>query len=64
MHTMAGLMNGWRVEFHLDMQSIGEQVYVDPPRPDNNIVRIPDAPGLGLTPNFDKLKESRVAQPA
>jgi hypothetical protein len=24
MHTMAGLMNGWRVEFHLDMQALGE----------------------------------------
>ncbi len=63
MHTMAGLMNGWRVEFHLDMQSIGEQVYVNPPRPDNNIVRIPAEPGLGLTPNFDKLKESRRLEP-
>ena len=63
MHTMAGLMNGWRVEFHLDMQSIGEQVYIDPPRPQDNIVRIPAAPGLGLTPNVEKLKESRVQEP-
>jgi len=61
MHSMAGLMNGWRVEFHLDMQSIGEQVFVDPPRPQNNIVKIPSAPGLGLEPNFDVLKGTRVA---
>jgi L-alanine-DL-glutamate epimerase-like enolase superfamily enzyme len=61
MHTMAGLMNGWRVEFHLDMQSIGEQVFIDPPRPQNNVVHIPSAPGLGLTPNFDVLKETRIA---
>ena len=60
MHAMAGLMNGWRVEFHLDMQSVGEQVFVNPPRPENNIVKIPAAPGLGLTPNFDKLKDSRI----
>jgi L-alanine-DL-glutamate epimerase-like enolase superfamily enzyme len=62
MHSMAGLMNGWRVEFHLDMQSIGEQVFVNQPRPDNNIVRIPAAPGLGLKPNLDKLRESRIEE--
>jgi L-alanine-DL-glutamate epimerase-like enolase superfamily enzyme len=44
------------------MQSIGEQVFVDPPRPDNNIVRIPAAPGLGLKPNLDKLRESRIEE--
>ena len=49
MHTMAGLMNGWRVEFHLDMQALGEMVFVNPPRPENNIVKIASAPGLGLT---------------
>jgi L-alanine-DL-glutamate epimerase-like enolase superfamily enzyme len=62
MHAMAGLMNGWRVEFHLDMQSVGEQVFVNPPKPENNIVKIPAAPGLGLTPNFDALQDSRVAE--
>jgi hypothetical protein len=44
------------------MQSIGEQVYVNPPRPENNIVKIPAAPGLGLQPNFDRLKESRLSE--
>jgi L-alanine-DL-glutamate epimerase-like enolase superfamily enzyme len=62
MHSMAGLMNGWRVEFHLDMQSVGEQVFVNPPQPQNNIVKIPNAPGLGLKPNVDRLKESLVKE--
>lgn len=62
MHAMAGLMNGWRVEFHLDMQSVGEQIFVNPPRPQNNIVRIPEAPGLGLTPNFDALRETEIRE--
>ena len=31
-------------------------------RPENNIVKIPAAPGLGLQPNFEKLKESRLAE--
>ena len=62
MHTMAGLMNGWRVEFHLDMQKLGEMVFVKPPRPENNIVKIPTAPGLGLKPNKDTLRDSLVKE--
>ncbi len=62
MHTMAGLMNGWRVEFHLGMQQVGERIFVDPPRPENQIVRIPKEPGLGLEPNHDALRESRVKE--
>jgi len=60
MHTMAGLMNGWRVEFHLDMQAVGELMFIDPPRPKDNIVKIPDTPGLGLKPNWDVLNDTRV----
>ena len=60
MHTMAGLMNGWRVEFHLDMQALGELIFINPPRPENNIVKLPTKPGLGLEPNRDVLKDSLV----
>ena len=60
MHTMAGLMNGWRVEFHLLMQAVGEQLFVDPPGPQNNIVKIPAAPGLGLVPNKDELRDTLI----
>lgn len=60
MHLMAGLMNGWRVEFHLDMQAVGELLFVNPPRPENNIVRIPAGSGLGLELNRDVLKDTVV----
>ncbi|MBI4183033.1 MAG: mandelate racemase/muconate lactonizing enzyme family protein [Proteobacteria bacterium] len=60
MHTMAGLMNGWLVEYHLGMQAVGEAVFVDPPRPIDGDVIIPKAPGLGLKVNHDALKETRV----
>jgi len=53
-------MNGWRVEFHLDMQALGELVFVNPPKPENNIVKLPTKPGLGLEPNRDVLKDSLV----
>jgi len=63
MHTMAGLMNGYWVEYHLGMQETGERIYVNPPKPEHNMVKIADAPGLGLTPNLDALKDSRVQAP-
>jgi len=46
----------------MNIWGFGEQVFIDPPRPENNIVRIPSAPGLGLKPNVEKLKESRIAE--
>jgi L-alanine-DL-glutamate epimerase-like enolase superfamily enzyme len=61
MHTMAGLINGWLVEFHVGMWGAGELAFKNPPRPENNRVRIPDKPGLGFEPNYDALEESRVA---
>lgn len=62
MHTMAGLMNGWRVEFHLDMKYVEEQVWPDAPQPDgaSQTVTLNDKPGLGLTPDRDLLKDTRV----
>jgi len=62
LHTMAGLMNGWRVEFHLGMQEVGERIFIDPPKPENNIVRVSPQPGCGLTPNFDALADCRMKQ--
>jgi L-alanine-DL-glutamate epimerase-like enolase superfamily enzyme len=62
MHTMAGLMNGWRVEFHLGMQQVGERIFKDAPRPENQVIRIPDRPGLGLTPDPGVLRETRIRE--
>ncbi len=60
MHSMAGLMNGWLVEWHLGMVSVGETIFVDPPSPVNGVLTIPDAPGLGLTIDRDGLERTRV----
>ena len=62
LHAMAGLMNGWRVEFHLGMQATGELLFKDPPRPENNLVRVSRAPGLGLEPNRDALRDTLIEQ--
>jgi L-alanine-DL-glutamate epimerase-like enolase superfamily enzyme len=42
------------------MQAVGELIFVNPPRPENNIVKIPAQPGLGLEPRRDVLKDSLV----
>ncbi len=63
MHTMAGLMNGWRTEFHLEMWEVGKLLFKGTPDPVDNRVQIPDAPGLGFEPDLDVLRDSRITQP-
>lgn len=59
MHLIAGVANGWRVEFHLVMWLLGEQIFRDPPKPARGAVTLSEQPGLGLEPKLDVLKESR-----
>ncbi|MCH7487355.1 MAG: mandelate racemase/muconate lactonizing enzyme family protein [Proteobacteria bacterium] len=63
MHVFAGLMNGWCVEFHWGMHKVGQQFFENVPGPENDMVKLPDAPGLGFLPKYDALKESRVMSP-
>jgi L-alanine-DL-glutamate epimerase-like enolase superfamily enzyme len=63
MHSMAGLMNGWCVEFHWGMHQVGQHFFENVPGPENDMVKIPDAPGLGFLPRYDVLEESRVKSP-
>jgi L-alanine-DL-glutamate epimerase-like enolase superfamily enzyme len=60
LHTMAGLMNGWLVEWHLGMVQVGELLFPDAPRPDGGKIAVPDRPGLGLTVDPEALRASRV----
>jgi L-alanine-DL-glutamate epimerase-like enolase superfamily enzyme len=60
MHTMAGLMNGWIVEWHLGMVQVGEILFTDAPAPEEGLLTIPDRPGLGLTLDRDALEETRI----
>jgi L-alanine-DL-glutamate epimerase-like enolase superfamily enzyme len=59
MHLIAGVANGWRVEFHVPMWVTGEMIFKDPPKPSRGTVTLTDQPGLGLTPNEEALKETR-----
>jgi L-alanine-DL-glutamate epimerase-like enolase superfamily enzyme len=62
MHTFAGLMNGWIVEWHLGMVQVGEMLFLNPPKPVKGMLTIPEAPGLGLTLNRDALRDSEVRE--
>jgi L-rhamnonate dehydratase len=57
MHLQAAMANGWRVEFHYVMWSVGNTIYHQPPAPDHGWVTLPETPGLGLEPRWDALKE-------
>jgi L-alanine-DL-glutamate epimerase-like enolase superfamily enzyme len=57
MHLQAGMSNGWRVKFHYLMWKVGEIIYKDPPGPNRGWTTLSEAPGLGLEPNFDALKQ-------
>jgi len=59
MHLIAGVANGWRVEFHVPMWVTGEMIFREPPRPVRGTVTLTEQPGLGLTPNEEALKDTR-----
>lgn len=60
-HLMAGVDNGTRVEFHLLMWLASERIFKEPYPPASGAVTMPDSPGLGLEPDEDALRETRVA---
>lgn len=57
MQLIAGVSNGWRVEFHDGPLKLGEAIFIDPPKPEGGWVTLPDKPGLGLELNEAALKE-------
>ncbi|MFE9581371.1 mandelate racemase/muconate lactonizing enzyme family protein [Nocardia sp. NPDC006044] len=60
LHTLAGLMNGWILEWHLGMVQVGELLFPDAPKPVNGRITVPDRPGLGLTVDRAALRDTLV----
>lgn len=60
MHLLAGMMNGWIVEWHLGMVAVGETMFTDAPKPVDGWLEIPKRPGLGLTLDEDAYRETRI----
>ncbi|MFQ6016631.1 MAG: mandelate racemase/muconate lactonizing enzyme family protein [Kiloniellaceae bacterium] len=59
-HHVAAFRNGTHVECHFKSQFMEENLFIGAPKPENGILRIPDAPGFGLEVDRDVLKDSRV----
>lgn len=59
MHLIAGVANGWRVEFHVPMWVTGEMIFRDPPKPVRGTVTLAETPGLGLEPKEEVFKDTR-----
>lgn len=64
LHHVAGFSNGTHVECHLKSQFMEENLFVGAPKPAHGTLRVPDAPGFGLTVNRDLLKDSRIDKPS
>lgn len=60
MHLYAGVLNGWRVEFHLGMTQVGNQIFPDAPAPADDRIVLPSAPGLGMKVDHDFLDETQI----
>ncbi|GAB4582912.1 mandelate racemase/muconate lactonizing enzyme family protein [Nocardia sp. IFM 10818] len=60
LHTLAGMMNGWILEWHLGMVQVGELLFPDAPEPVRGRITVPDRPGLGLTVDRDALRSTLV----
>ncbi|HEV8308656.1 MAG TPA: mandelate racemase/muconate lactonizing enzyme family protein [Methylomirabilota bacterium] len=58
MHLIAGVANGWRVEFHLLMWLTGEMIYRHAPSPADGMVTLTEQPGLGLEPQEEVLRDT------
>ena len=56
MHLHAGLMNGGMVEYHHVAVELLSQIYDDLPVPRDGWLQLPDRPGLGFSPNADRVR--------
>ena len=57
MHLHAGLAHGGLVEYHLASVLVCRELFDGLPEPHAGWLRLPDAPGLGFTPNRERIAE-------
>ncbi len=57
MHLHAGLANGGLVEYHHLAVLVTERLFGPLPRPEAGWITLPEAPGLGFSPDPDALRE-------
>ena len=57
MHLHAGVSNGGMVEYHYVAVQLLKQIYDHLPEPSNGWLTLPDKPGLGFSPNAERVRE-------
>jgi len=57
MHLHAGLANGSLVEYHSVAVECCKQVFDDLPEPEGGMLTLPERPGLGFSPNRERIAE-------
>jgi L-rhamnonate dehydratase len=57
MHLHAGLANGSLVEYHSVAVDVCKLVFDDLPEPSNGVLTLPEKPGLGFSPNRERVRE-------
>ncbi|NMG67453.1 mandelate racemase/muconate lactonizing enzyme family protein [Azoarcus indigens] len=57
MHLHAGLAHGGFIEYHHVAVTMSEQLFTGLPVPENGWLPLPEAPGLGFTPDWDAVAE-------
>ena len=57
MHLHAGLANGSLVEYHSVAVQVCKLVFDDLPEPQQGILTLPERPGLGFSPNRERIAE-------
>ena len=60
MHLQAGLQIGTAVEWQLNAVGACRAYFDDLPEPENGLLALPEAPGLGLKPNREAVESLRV----
>ena len=58
---MAAVANGHGVEMHAWQWTLAETLYVDPPVATDGVLTLSEAPGLGLEPRQEVLRDTRVS---
>lgn len=60
LHHVAGFSHGTFAEMHLGVEQVEQALFVDPPKPDDGALVVPEAPGWGVRLDRDRLRESEV----
>ncbi len=60
LHHVAGFRNGTLAECHLGVEQVERALFLDAPEPENGRLKVPDAPGFGVSLNRDVMRDTFV----